>query len=210
MFLKGAPMTSLQQGRYRHAKVDALIGGAALSSLLFIWLIAVPAFGPAKLPRHAGHIALLSAHIVTGALMLMSGAIALRIGITKQMFRWHKGAGYLYLGSGTIASSVALIRSFDTGHTPGLSTGTLAAFWLLFTAMAYRAIRNRQFGEHREWMIRSYVLAWTFVFCRFWTRAAPAGLQGKESDMIWLTWVAPILLAEICLQWNNGRARTGG
>ena len=59
--------------------------------------------------------------------------------------------------------------------------------------MAYRAIRNRVFDEHRDWMIRSYVLAWTFVFCRFWTRAAPTGLQGDESDMIWLTWVAPIL-----------------
>ena len=210
MFREGAPMAGSRLGRYRHTRADALIGGAALSSLLFIWLIAVPAFGPDKLSRHAGHILLLSAHIVTGALMLISGAITLRIGITKQWFRWHKAAGYLYLASGSIASSVALVRSFDTGHTPGLSTGTLAAFWLLFTAMAYRAIWNRQVGEHRAWMIRSYVLAWTFVFCRFWTRAAPAGLQGKESDMIWLTWVAPILLAEICLQWNSGRARTGG
>jgi hypothetical protein len=53
-------------------------------------------------------------------------------------------------------------------------------------------------------MIRSYVAAWTFVFCRFWTRVAPAELQGGENDMIWLTWVGPVLLTEILLQWHAG------
>lgn len=73
--------------------------------------------------------------------------------------------------------------------------------------MAYRAVRNRIFEQHREWMIRSYVLTWTFVFCRFWTRAAPSGLQGSETDMIWMTWVGPILLAEIFLQWDKAKPR---
>ena len=194
--------------RYRFARVDALVGTAALSSLLFIWIVAFPAFGPDRLPRHAGHVVYLSAHVAGGAVMLLSGAVALRIGLTRMWFRWHKWAGYTYLASGTLAAGIALARSFDTSHTPGLSTGTLAFFWLAFTAMAYRAIRNRRFDEHRAWMIRSYVLAWTFVFCRFWTRAAPAALQGNENDMIWLTWVAPILLAEIALQWHSGRRQS--
>lgn len=193
--------------RYRFARIDALVGTAALSSLLFIWIVAFPAFGPDRLPRHAGHIPYLAAHVVGGAVMLLSGAVALRIGLTRIWFRWHKVAGYSYLASGTVAAGVALARSFDTSHTPGLPTGSLAFFWLAFTAMAFRAIRNRRFDEHRAWMIRSYVLAWTFVFCRFWTRAAPAALQGNENDMIWLTWVAPILLAEIALQWQAGRRR---
>jgi len=192
---------------YRHARTDVVMALAAASSLLFIWLIAVPVFGPAKWARHAGHHALLTGHIVGGTVMLLAGAVALRIGLTKNWFRWHKPAGYAYIAGGTIAASVALIRSFDTKHTPGLATGTLAAFWLLFTAMAYRAVRNRIFDEHRDWMIRSYVLAWTFVFCRFWTRAAPASLQGDGSDMIWVTWIAPIMLAEMALQWNRGARR---
>ena len=104
-----------------------------------------------------------------------------------------------------LAPRIKLLR--ERGHTPGLATGTLAAFWLLFTAMAYRAVRNRVFDEHRDWMIRSYVLAWTFVFCRFWTRAAPDSLQGGVTDMIWVTWIAPILLTEMALQWNRGARR---
>src|SRR5689334_4067740 len=123
---------------YRHARTDAIVGLAALSSLVFIWLIAVPAFGPEKWARHVGHHVLLTGHIVGGTVMLLAGAVALRIGLTKTWFRWHKVAGYSYIAGGTTAATVALIRSFDTKHTPGLATGTLAAFWLLFTAMAYR------------------------------------------------------------------------
>lgn len=194
---------------YKFARVDALVGTAAISSLVFIWLIAVPAFEPARLARHATHVPLLSGHVLGGILMLLAGAVALRIGLTKQWFRWHKAAGYTYLISGTVASVSALIRSFDTGHTPGLPTGSLAVVWLAFSAMALRAIRNKRLEQHRAWVIRSYVAAWTFVFCRFWTRAAPGSLQGDENDMIWLTWVMPLFLTEIFLQWNAGAAPEG-
>jgi len=196
---------------YSHAKTDAVLGLAAVSSLVFIVLVAGPAIEPAGQERHAGHFALLTAHIGGGIVMLLAGALGLRIGLTRQWFRGHKYVGYTYLAGGSISAAAALIRSFDTGHTPGLSTGTLAASWLAFSFMAWRAVRNRRIEQHREWMIRSYVLAWTFVFCRFWTRAMPADLQGGETDMIWLTWIAPILLCEMALQWRRGsRAATAG
>lgn len=200
--------TQKPRKNYRFAKVDAVIGTAAISSLVFIWLIAVPAFSPQRIVKHLDHLPILSGHVLGGILMLLAGAVGLRIGLTRQWFRWHKPAGYVYLASGSVASVTALVRSFDVGHTPGLSTGTLAAVWLAFSAMAFRAVRNKQFDQHRSWMIRSYVVAWTFVFCRFWTRAAPDGMQGSEIDMIWFTWIAPVLFAEICLQWKAGAART--
>jgi uncharacterized membrane protein YozB (DUF420 family) len=190
--------------RYRHARTDALIGIAAVSSVVFIWLIAVPAFGPERLPRHLAHLPMLAVHVLGGATMLIMGAIALRIGLTRDWFRWHKPAGYTYLAAGTLASVSALIRSFDTAHTPGLATGALAVVWLAFSAMAFRAIRNRRIEQHRAWMIRSYVAAWTFVFCRFWTRVMPSEMQGGETDMIWVTWVMPLFLTEMLLQWKAG------
>jgi hypothetical protein len=196
--------------RFKHARIDAIVGAAGLSSALFIWLVAGPALGPAGLVRHHGHLALLVAHISGGTVMLIAGAIALRIGLTRSWFRWHRLAGFSYLAGGSLASTVALIRSFDTRHTPGLSTGTLALVWLAFSAMAWRAIRNRQIEQHREWMIRSYVVAWTFVFCRFYTRAVPDVAQGSMNDMIWVTWIGPVLLCEILLQWRRGSARRPG
>lgn len=114
-----ATATGSVRKRYRHARVDAIVGLAAVSSLVFLWLVAVPAFGPERWARHLDHPELLTAHIVGGAIMLLSGAVALRIGLTKSWFRWHKAAGYTYLASGALSSIVALIRSFDTAHTPG-------------------------------------------------------------------------------------------
>jgi uncharacterized membrane protein len=184
--------------------VDWLIAAAAISSIIFIWLVAGPALMPAGMAKHAGHAALIYFHIAGGTVMLLAGAAGLRIGLTRQGFRWHRALGFTYLTSGIVAASIALIRSFDTKHTPGLSTATLAVTWLVFTAMAWRAIRNRRVEQHREWMIRSYVVAWTFVFCRFYTRAMPADLQGGANDMIWLTWIAPVLVAEILIQWRRG------
>lgn len=189
---------------YRHARTDALIGIALLSSAVFIWLVAVPAFGPQKMARHLGHAPIVYGHVVNGGVMLIAGAIALRIGLTRDWFRWHKTAGYTYLVAGSLTSISALLRSLDTEHTPGLATGTLAVVWLMFSAMAFRAIRNRRIDQHRAWMIRSYVAAWTFVFCRFWTRVMPSELQGGETDMIWTTWVMPLFLTEVLLQWKAG------
>ena len=189
---------------YPHAVTDTILAVAVLSSLVFIILVAGPATQPAGLARHPGHVALLFAHIAGGIVMLLGGALALRIGLTRQGFNWHRQVGFTYLAGGAIASLSALYRSFDTSHTPGLSTGTLAAAWLMAAGMAWRAAHNRRFDTHREWMIRSYVLAWTFVFCRFWTRAMPADLQGGETDMIWLTWIVPVLLCEVALQWRRG------
>ena len=194
------------RGRYRHAKVDSLIGIAAISSAIFIWLVAIPALGPERLPRHASHLPMLMGHIAGGAVMLIAGAVALRIGLTRDWFSWHKPAGYPYLVAGTTASVSALIRSFDTGHAPGIATGALAVVWLAFSGMAFRAIRNRRIDQHRAWMIRSYVAAWTFVFCRFWTRVMPSDLQGGETDMIWATWVMPLFLTEMLIQWKAGSA----
>ena len=191
---------------YRHARVDAWIGAAAVSSAVFIWLIAIPAFGPEREAVHTGHVPMLWTHVAGGIVMLFAGAVALRIGLTREWFRWHKLAGYTYLAWGTLASVTALIRSLDVGHSPGMATGLLAVVWLVFAAMAYRAVRNRRYDQHRDWMIRSYVAAWTFVFCRFWARSAPDALQPIESDMLWLAWVGPLLLAEVLLQWSRGTA----
>lgn len=198
-------MATLAKGKtsWRWTRTDWLIGAALLSAIYFVVWISSDTF-TRRWPAHAGHYGLLLAHIVGGTVMVVSGAINLRIGLTRQGFAWHRQVGTTYLASGTFASVSALIRSFDASHTPGLSTGSLAIVWLAFTAMAWRAIRNRRIDQHREWMIRSYVVAWTFVFCRFYSRAMPDALQGPENDMIWATWVGPVLLTEVLLQWRRG------
>lgn len=47
-----------------------------------------------------------------------------------------------------------------------MQIGGLSIAWSAFAALGWRAARNRRFPSHAQWMIRSYVLAWAFVFCR--------------------------------------------
>ena len=84
-----------------------------------------------------------------------------------------------------------------------ISLLTLAAAWLASAAMAYRAVRNGKYGEHRDWIIRSYVLAWSFVFCRIASRVPEIGDLGNGEAFIWLSWVAPILICEVILHWRS-------
>jgi hypothetical protein len=42
----------------------------------------------------------------------------------------------------------------------------LACTWVVTTSMGYVAIRNRAVEQHREWMIRSYVVTFAFVTFR--------------------------------------------
>jgi hypothetical protein len=87
-----------------------------------------------------------------------------------------------------------------------VATGTLAVVWLAVAAMALRAARNRRFPVHRDWMIRSYVLTWTFVGCRLATNLGLFPGPGEEgvTAAIWLNWIMPFVICEIALQWKAG------
>ena len=70
--------------------------------------------------------------------------------------------------------------------------------------MAWRSARNRRFDTHRPWMIRSYVLTWTFVFCRLLGTVPAVAAAGKDVEhaLLWLTWVLPMMVCEVALQWR--------
>lgn len=208
---------SATAGRLSAWALGILFALALATSAAIWWRFAVPIFDGANLPKHAGHVPTLVGHAIGGTFMIWAGAGALFIGWTGRLRRWHKWFGYAYLGGGSLGAAVALWLSLHLTHPPlslGVATGTLAAAWLAFAAMALRAARNRRFESHREWVIRSYVLTWTFVGCRI-AQEFPVftGLGAEAATAgVWLYWVAPILICEIVLQWARGgplsRART--
>ncbi|MDB5471712.1 MAG: putative rane protein [Caulobacter sp.] len=176
------------------------------------WLVATPILGGAPAPflRHAGHAAWTYLHAATGTVMLFSGALALWIGWTRRQFRFHRWVGGAYLLTGTFAAGVALALTVTDVHRNlalASATGTLAAAWLLTATMAFRAIRNRRIEIHRDWVIRSYVLTWSFVFCRG-LGYLPLKLNDEtQNALLWMTWIIPLLLCEAALQWRAGGPR---
>src|SRR5574338_1310031 len=168
------------------------------SSLIVFWSAVLPMVDGRGWPRHRDHLGILLTHIGGGVSMVTCGSAALYLGWNGLLLPWHRWAGRIYLVSGTAASLLILSVAFLAPHEPQslfIATGTLAAAWLAVAAMGWRAARNRRFASHREWMIRSYVLTWTFVGCRLASDVDLYPWLGDEgiTAAIWVNWVVPLI-----------------
>jgi len=215
----------MQPVRFDRAVLPAVLFAAAVLTTAWAWwVIAWPVLAVEEAAGHAGHHSLLYVHVLGGSVMLAAGTANLFIGWTRRSFRFHRAVGYTYLLGGGAGAVLALPLAFSNvhrgGHEPlafglgeasdiGIATGTLALAWLAVAAMALRAARNRRIEAHRDWMIRSYVLTWTFVFCRIAGRVpAVAELgDGTGASQIWVAWVVPFIACEIALQWRSTSRR---
>lgn len=194
-----------------------LLAAALLSSAFAWWMIAVTPLTFSNVARHAGHFGLTYLHVVGGTGMLLFGGGNLYLAARNDRFALHRIVGRLYLAFGVLGAGTAAIVSLGMGHKdPGttiftneaVSLLTLSAAWLSFAALGWRAALNRRFRSHGHWMIRSYVLAWAFTFCRIASDLAGADQLGGGQAFIWLSWVAPLILTEIGLQWSDGAAKS--
>lgn len=208
-----------QQGSWWFTGPGILLLGAILSGAFAWWLIALPVFTFSNTEAHSGHFVLVYVHMVGGTTMLVLGAANLYIGSTRRFLRFHKLIGYGYILGGGVGSLLSIVLALATVHSKspkpvslslssagdtGVALASLGAAWLVASSMGVRAALNRRFDSHQAWMVRSYVLAWSFVLCRLLGKVPALSDLGIGSAMIWLTWVGPLLLCEIALQWASG------
>ena len=206
-------MSTPSSGSSRLTLSSTLLFLGLVSSVLAWWLIAPPVLTFSSIEKHAGHFGLVYFHVFGGTLMLFLGLTNLYIGTTRKLFKYHKLIGRAYLIGGSLGAISAIIIASSHAHkVAGTGTFTnatisllmLSSAWLLAAAMAYRSVRNRRYDSHREWMIRSYVLVWSFVFCRLASRVPGVQDMGGGEAFIWLSWVGPLVLCEVALQWRAG------
>jgi hypothetical protein len=72
------------------------------------------------------------------------------------------------------------------------------------TTLAYVAIRRKRLNQHKEWMIRSYVVTFGFVSFRALLVTLQAARVGTEPEQLaisaWFCWAVPLLVTEAILQ----------
>lgn len=200
-----------------------VLAAAVASGAVAWWLIAAPVAMLSNVTNHREHFGLVFAHMLGGTLMLFLGAANLYVGATRRHFRWHKPLGFAYLAGGAVGAVMAILLATASPHEHkgqpfaialanttdlGWALVTLGAAWLAAAAMAWRAARNRRYDTHRAWMIRSYVLVWSFVLCRLIGKVSAFADLGNGAAIIWLSWIVPLFVCELVLQWNAG-ARLG-
>ena len=112
-------------------------------------------------------------HIAGGSLALLLGPINLWLGETRRRLPWHRKLGFGYLCGVAIGTVAAFYLSFTTPLGLTFATGLFSLGRGLDASrpgMAFLAISRRAIVQHREWMIRSYVVTLAFVFFRIWLR----------------------------------------
>lgn len=146
-------------------------------------------------------------HIVGGVIAAVLGPLQFWPKIRRDYLRFHRLAGRLYvvavLGGAVASLGLSFRMSVNNAAYAGGLIG-LAGAWLLTTILAFVAIRRKNLAQHKQWMIRSYVVTFAFVTFRLFDELlSHRGLVPEHefySIMAWACWAVPLLCTEACLQ----------
>ena len=191
-----------------------LLAAAMVLGLGFVAGFALPYFaGGEELARYSGRQGWLFAHLAGGMVALLVGPGQLWLGQKRRRLDVHRRLGFVYMGSIAVSVTGAfyLATHTDLGWVFGAGLMGLAVAWIVTTGLAFAAVLRGQLHQHQEWMIRSYVVTFGFVFFRIFIGIAQATgigtLQEQLTAASWFCWAAPLLATEAILQGRKIFAR---
>ena len=186
----------------------AILSLAAIGAVVFVGGFAVPYFlsssyGPPEYAPRRGWVLL---HIAGGMIALLTGPVQLWLGLSDRGMAWHRRMGVGYMTGVGIGSVGAFYLSTHTdfGWIFGAGLFGLAVAWVTTTTLAYLAIKRSLIDQHKEWMIRSYVVTFAFVTFRVIQPLVQAAHVGTLYEQLavaaWACWAVPLLVTELVLQ----------
>jgi uncharacterized membrane protein len=202
-------------GRRASPRVTIQVALGALA-LLALWFIARNALRYVHYdastyddfwPRRFGLIP----HAGAGVVALLLGLVQLWLGLSGRTGPLHRLLGRIYLGAIAVGAVAGMYLATTTVYPPTFAYRSglflLAVAWLIASAMAWIAVRRGAYEQHREWMIRSFIITFAFVSFRFIVRIIH-GLGMEFTDdfagaLAWGCWVVPLMIAEPLLHWRK-------
>jgi uncharacterized membrane protein len=151
-------------------------------------------------------------HLLGGVTAILIGPFQFSSKFRNRYLKLHRNLGKVYIIAIVVGSLCAMCMSFTVAPQVNIAWSIalffLALPWLICVLMAYRMIRLKRIPQHREWMIRSYVVTFAFVLFRFLEESALAESLMKDFGergpaCIWISWTIPLLFTEVILQWNK-------
>jgi uncharacterized membrane protein len=107
---------------------------------------------------------LLIPHTLAGIFALLIGPINFSSRIRNRYLKLHRVLGRIYVVSVFVGSFTGIALAWGRPGLPG--TSMQATAWMVCTTAAFLTARNRQIVQHRQWMMRSYAVTFTFVSSR--------------------------------------------
>lgn len=170
----------------------------------------------------AAHWPLLVTHIFTGGVAVVIGPLQFLPALRRRR-RLHRTLGRVYLGAGVLPSGItglAVAVLSTSGLTTQVGLFLPALLWLITGWYGYRAARDGRFADHREWMIRSYAIAFLAVTARMWVPllmlvqlpVLQSEYGGNVEALVeasipvgqWVSWVVNLIVAEVVIHRTRG------
>ena len=107
---------------------------------------------------------LLIPHTLSAVIALLAGPMQFSSRLRQRHLKFHRVLGRIYVISVFVGALTGIALSSGRPGMPG--TCVQAVAWVICTTAAVITARNRQIVRHREWMIRSYAVTFTFVSSR--------------------------------------------
>jgi len=146
-------------------------------------------------------------HIVGASVFTVLGAFQFVPGLRRRLPGWHRRVGRLVVGAGLVAALSGLWMT-QFYKLPAHDGALVYGFRLLFGSLmalsivlGLVAIRRREFGQHRAWMMRGYALglgAGTQVLTLLIGEIALGGAPGEVARglLMGAAWAINLAVAE--------------
>jgi uncharacterized membrane protein len=144
-----------------------------------------------------------------GVIAMFSGPFQFSARLRKHSPQLHRTLGKIYVISVAIGALLAtyIDLTVDVHASWMVNIGFLSHpfAWGLTAVIAYRTAVTRNFNVHRQWMIRSYLITFTFVLVRL-----PMPIRTwREMSETSFSIVTPVLMflcyfgADVALNWRE-------
>jgi uncharacterized membrane protein len=155
---------------------------------------------------------LLIGHISGGIIAVTVGPFQFWKSFRNKYMTAHRWLGRTYLIAILVGSISGTYLAWTTAGKVNFSWSfglqMLAFAWITTALMAYISVMRKRIIQHKEWMIRSYVVTLAFANFRWLTDLEIAHqLMNKFAErgptMVWLSWTIPLLVTEVVISWKK-------
>jgi hypothetical protein len=166
-------------------------------------------YGPYFWPRAT----ILLPHLLGGLVAIVMGPLQFWPHIRNNYPMIHRVSGRIYLAAVLVGALGGMAMAVTSGVNVSYASGlfALAIAWLLTSGMALASILRRNFVQHKQWMVRSYVVTFAFVTFRVVDDTLLYFGIGERAEYVamltWACWAIPLLFAELVMQGRQVFAR---
>lgn len=146
-------------------------------------------------------------HVSGGAVALLTGPFQFWDELRIKRRGLHRAMGKAYVlaiaASAPCAVYLSLTTAYAVGWSYAFSLQAWVSVWMVSTGFAYRYARQKKFGLHKEWMVRSYLVTLAFVLSALLNKLPFVASRGSFAEvspgLFWAGWAIPLFLYDVVL-----------